>query len=94
MADADASERQLTILRYLRDHGVATAATIAHEVLDAPRTTFGRTLRLRPAERELAALVARGLALESRRGRRAEFMLTVAGRQFLRQAALRPPNRG
>ena len=90
MADADASERQLAILRYLRDHGVATAATIAH----APRTIFGRTLRLRPAERELAALVARGLALESRRGRRAEFMLTVAGRQFLRQAPLRPPNRG
>jgi hypothetical protein len=93
VAEADPSERQVAILRYLRDHGVATAATIAHGVLDAPRTTFGRTLRLRAAERELAALVASGLALESRRGRRAEFMLTAAGRQFLREAPLRPPKR-
>ncbi len=93
MAEADASERQLAILRYLRDHEVATAATIAHEVLGAPRTTFGRTLRLRPAERELSALVARGLALDSRRGRRAEFMLTAAGRQLLRDAPLRPTKR-
>jgi predicted transcriptional regulator len=94
VAEADASDRQVAILRYLRDHGVAPAATIAHEVLGAPRTTFGRTLRLRPAERELAALVARGLVLESRRGRAAEFMLTAAGRQVLRDAPLRPPNRG
>jgi DNA-binding IclR family transcriptional regulator len=92
VAEVDPSDRQLAILRYLRDHGVATAATIAHEVLRAPRTTFGRTLRLPPAERELAALVARGLALESRRGRRAEFMLTAAGRQLLRDAPLRRPN--
>jgi predicted transcriptional regulator len=94
VAEADASDRQVAILRYLRDHGIATAATIAHEVLGAPRTTFGRMLRVRPAERELAALVARGLALERRRGRGAEFMLTAAGRQLLREAPLRPPSSG
>ena len=90
MAEADPSDRQLAILRYLRDHGVATAATIAHDVLRAPRTTFGRTLRLGPAKAELAALVADGYAVESGHGRRAEFMLTPAGRQQLRDALHRP----
>jgi hypothetical protein len=92
VVDSAPSERQLAVLRYLRDHGVATAATVAREVLQAPRTTFGRTLRLRPAEAELAALAAQGLAVQSGHGRRAEFMLTAAGRQLLRDAALGPPH--
>ena len=92
MAEADPSDRQLRILRYLRDHGVATAATLAHEVLGAPRTTFGRTLRIRPTEQELAELVANGYAVESGHRQHAEYMLTPAGRQLLRDAPLRPSN--
>ena len=92
MAEADPSDRQLRILRYLRDHGVATAATLAHEVLGAPRTTFGRTLRIRPTEQALAELIASGRVTESGHGRNAEYMLTAAGRQLLRDVHLRPSN--
>jgi hypothetical protein len=88
------SDRQLAILGYLRDHGVASTATIAQEALRAPRSTFGRTLRLRPAEAELAALTALGLVVQTGEGRRAEFMISPAGRQLLREAALGRPHHG
>ena len=92
MAEAVPSDRQLRILRYLRDHGVATVATLAHEVLGAPRTTFGRTLRIRPTEQELVELVAKGYVVQSGHGRHAEFMLTVAGRQLLRDVPVKLSN--
>lgn len=89
VAEADPSNQQLRILRYLRDHGVATTATLAHEVFSAPRTTFGRILKVRPTEHELAQLVANGHVAESGHRRHAEYMLTVAGRQLLRDVPLR-----
>jgi len=83
------SEADLAILRYVRDHGVGTGATIAHDVLGAPRTTFGRMLKLGAAERQLAELVGAGLLARRGQDERAEFMLTKAGRQLLRDVALR-----
>ena len=84
----DLEERQLAILRYLRDHAVATAATIAHEVLGAPRSTFGRTLRTGAAQELLSALAEAGLVVQGEHGRHAEFTLTQAGRRALRDSSL------
>ena len=88
---ASPSDRELAILRYLRDHGVATVSTVAHEVFAAPRTTFGRILRRRPAGDALSGLVSAGLVAREGEGDQAAFSLTQAGRQALRNASLGPP---
>jgi hypothetical protein len=91
--DAEApTEHQLSILRYVRDHGGASAAAIARDVLRAPVTTFGRPVRLAEAETALADLVERRLLEGSRSGRRIMFTLTVAGRRLIRDASLGPPH--
>jgi hypothetical protein len=84
------SEQQLEILRYVRDHAVATAETIAREVLQMPVTTFGRRLRRRAAGEKLAVLVDRGLLWQNGDARHAEFMLTQEGRGALRSSSLDP----
>lgn len=81
-------ERQLAVLRYLRAHAVATAATIAHEVLRAPRSTFGRPMKAAAAEDLLSTLATAGLVLQTEQDRHPHFMLTPAGRQALRESAL------
>jgi hypothetical protein len=91
VGDVGPSDRELAVLRCLRDHSVATISTVAHEVFAAPRTTFGRILRRRPAEEALASLVSAGLVARSGDGDHAEFTLTQAGRQAIRNAALGPP---
>jgi hypothetical protein len=80
------SDDQLTVLRYVRDHEPASAAAVALELLNSPRTTFGRPVHLRQAERELADLFAQGLIYRVGDGRRAAFALTIVGRQLLRGA--------
>jgi DNA-binding transcriptional ArsR family regulator len=81
-------EDALAMLKYIRDHDGATAQTIAGDVLGAPRTTFGRPLRVRRATAELQTLVKHGLLTESQSGRRRIYLLTEAGRKTLRDAAL------
>jgi len=83
------TERDFAILRYVRDHGMGTSATVAQDVLGAPRTTFGRMLKLGAAERHLAGLVRAGLLAQRGQGERAEFIITSAGRQLLRDETLR-----
>ena len=88
MAERVPGERDLTVLRYLRAHQEATAAAIAETVLGAPRTTFGRTLKLEQVERELADLVARKLLIVNNRGGKAVFAISDPGRQLIRDTAL------
>lgn len=80
------SDDRLTVLRYVRGHEPASAAAVALELLNSPRTTFGRPVHLHKAERELADLFAQGLIYRVGDGRRAAFALTIAGRQLLRDA--------
>lgn len=76
------TKQQIEVLRYVRDHSAATVETIAREVLGAPVTTFGRTLRLRASDRELAALVRRGLLEQTQQARHAELLLTKMAETF------------
>lgn len=84
MVDGAGNKRQLAILRHVRDREETSAAAVAQHVLGAPRTTFGRPLKLRQAQSELAELVAKGLLAQTSSGRRALFTLTDAGRQLIR----------
>jgi predicted transcriptional regulator len=83
-------ERELAILKYIRDHDGATATAIASDVLGGPRTTFGRPLKLRRASTELQTLVERGLLSKSQGARQTTYLLTEPGRQKLRDTALGP----
>jgi hypothetical protein len=83
-----ASDRDLAVLRYVRAHEQATTTAIAEAILGAPRTTFGRTLKLEQVERELADLVARKLLAVSSTTGKTIYTLTENGRQLLRDAAL------
>src|SRR6266571_3524421 len=68
----------------------AAAAAVARDVFEAPRTTFGRPLRMRRAAGELGVLVELGLLAPVGSGRRSIFRLTEAGRRMLRSATLGP----
>lgn len=92
MAESHPDGRELAILRYVRDHGEASAAAIARDVLRAPLTTFGRPMRLAEAETELADLAIHGFLAQTGSGRRIVFTLTAAGRQLIRDASLEAPH--
>jgi hypothetical protein len=83
-------ERQLAMLKYIRDHDGATARAIARDVLGAPRTTFGRPLRVRRASAELQTLVERDLLTTLPSGKRTIYLLSESGRRTLREASLGP----
>ncbi len=90
VVDGIVEESRLAILRYVRDHEGAAAAAVARDVFEAPRTTFGRPLRMRRAAGELGVLVELGLLAPVGSGRRSIFRLTEAGRRMLRSATLGP----
>jgi DNA-binding transcriptional ArsR family regulator len=81
-------ERRLAILRYVRDHEGGTAQAIARHVFGAPRTTFGRPLKLSRASSDLQTLVQRGLLAASKSGTRTTYLLSEPGRTALRDASL------
>jgi hypothetical protein len=82
--------RQLAMLKYIRDHDGATAWAIARDVLGAPRTTFGRPLRVRKASTELQTLVEGELLTTGPSGKRTIYLLSESGRATLREASLGP----
>ena len=85
-----AEQRQLAMLKYIRDHDGATARAIARDVLGAPRTTFGRPLRVRRASTELQTLVERGLLTTGPSDKRTIYLLSESGRTTLREASFGP----
>ncbi len=84
-------DRQLALLRYLRDRDGAGAAAIATDVFGLPRTTFGR-VPLRTALEDLSQLAERGLVF-NRGGdaARGEWRITLRGRGILAEIALGTP---
>jgi hypothetical protein len=83
-------QRQLAMLKYIRDHDGATARAVARDVLGGPRTTFGRPLRVRRASTELQTLVEFGLLTTGPSGKRTIYLLSERGRTTLREASLGP----